>query len=111
MAYQIAARPMAPRQLPARSRGYLDFIRNEPCMVPGCQRGDIEAAHTGTNGLAKGRKASDLDCVPVCSYHHRTGPRPESLHSTSEVAWEAWHGLDLIEERIRLRVKFMGLKR
>lgn len=108
MAYQIAPRPMQPKVIPIRDEDYLDFLRGEPCVVPRCRNVDIEAMHTGgmKSGAAKGRKASDLDAVPGCDYHHRTGPRPEAHHSCPEWMWEAHHGIDLRVERARLWAKF-----
>lgn len=105
-AYQIAARPMQPRRIPIRDKRYLEFLRKQPCIVPLCRQTDIEAMHTGADGACKGRKASDLDAVPCCSWHHRTGPRPQSHHSSAEWVWEGFHGISLAEERSKLQAKF-----
>ena len=110
MAFQIAARPMQAPVIPIRDERYKKFIRGEPCIVRCCRRPDVEFMHTGNRGACKGRKACDLDGLPGCSYHHRTGPRPEAHHSCAEWEWEAFHGLDLAAERVRLRAKYLGLE-
>ena len=53
-----------PKTQPVRSKDYLDFVRNLPCVV--CenfqvqQKTKTEAAHTGAHGLGQGRGSSKL---------------------------------------------------
>lgn len=55
-----------PKKKPARSRGYLAFVREHPCTV--CQARPVHAHHDGPHGIAT--KASDLRTIPLCALHH-----------------------------------------
>lgn len=62
-----------PKTPPDRNRDYLDFVRGHSCAAwgedaAGCG-GVTEAAHLEVP--AKGQKASDYLCVPLCTLHHR----------------------------------------
>ena len=48
-----------------RSKAFLDFVRNQPCIV--C--GDRAEPHHAF-GKVIGKKGSDLFCVPLCRGHH-----------------------------------------
>ncbi len=84
---------------PAKDAAYLDFIRSLPCAVcvrlaeaPGGykpQPSQTEAAHVGTRGLRQ--KCSDYEVLPLCVFHHRTGP--EAHHVLGKNFW-AHHGMD-----------------
>ncbi len=69
---------------------YLRFIRSQPCAVKGCKSRYQEAAHTGDRAL--GRKAKDRQAIPLCPYHHTTGPH---CYHRGRRAFEAFHGLDI----------------
>lgn len=60
-------------KFPERDEKYKAWIRTLPCCITGCitecNRGRIEAAHTGSDGGMR-LKASDRSCVPLCHYHH-----------------------------------------
>ena len=56
-------------QFPVRDEKYKAWVRTLPCCVSECNRGRIEAAHTGSDGGMR-LKASDRSCVPLCHYHH-----------------------------------------
>ena len=59
----VVATPKAPA--PVRSRPHRMAVASLPCFH--CRReGCSQAAHPNS-GKAKGRKASDLDCFPMCS--------------------------------------------
>lgn len=66
---------------------YLRFIRGYPCVI--CDSAELfqdtatEAAHVGERGL--GQKCSDRETIPLCEYHHRTGPL--SHHSMGRHFW------------------------
>jgi hypothetical protein len=93
IAMQIAPRRKYDRQAQTREAdpAYLSFIRQQPCTVKGCKSRFQEAAHTGDRAL--GRKASDRRAIPLCPYHHRTGPK--SFHTLGRRAFEAFHSLDI----------------
>lgn len=44
---------------------YLDFVRNQACIVCGVQPVDVHHAKT------KGSGGSDLTAVPLCRFHHQ----------------------------------------
>ncbi len=85
---------------PAKDAAYLDFIRSLPCCVPTCTSKNLhkwadvsgsttEAAHVGDRGLRQ--KCSDYEVLPLCVFHHRTGP--EAHHVIGKKFW-THHGMD-----------------
>ena len=78
------------RSKPARSPGYLAWIRTHPCVVCGVRRG-IEASHTGPHGI--GQKSPDTSAIPLCSEHHRTGK--DSYHRLGPRKFSQVHNLDI----------------
>ena len=75
---------------PERDWQYLRYIRTYPCVVCAASGRKVEAAHVGPHGL--GQKASDLQSIPLCGRHHRTGQ--DSLHKLGPVKFQATHRLD-----------------
>ena len=73
---------------------YLDFIRRWGCVLAttGDCVGAVEAAHVGDRGL--GQKCRDQETIPLCGYHHRTGP--DSQHVMGKRFWEH-HGINRTE--------------
>lgn len=69
-AFDIRPRPIYKAESPVRDPKYLGFIRKLCCVICGSYRA-VEAAHFGGHGL--GQRASDLDALPLCRNHHRTG--------------------------------------
>ena len=81
----------APRYDPKLNSAYLRWIRTLPCVVcwqlrPLRQFAASEAAHVGERGL--GQKCADTQTVPLCPYHHRTGPL--SAHAMGKRFWVYW---------------------
>jgi len=80
-----------------RDAKYLSWIRTQRCAIPFCTSNrwpdeyssQIEAAHVGQRGLSQ--KCSDLETVPLCMFHHRTGPHAH--HVLGKKFWTL-HGLD-----------------
>jgi hypothetical protein len=70
---------------------YLDFIRQCWCVLTatGDCVGAVEAAHVGDRGL--GQKCRDQETIPLCGYHHRTGP--DSQHVMGKRFWDH-HGIN-----------------
>jgi hypothetical protein len=70
---------------------YLDFIRQCWCVLTstGDCVGAVEAAHVGDRGL--GQKCRDEETIPLCGYHHRTGP--DSQHVIGKAFWDH-HGIN-----------------
>lgn len=75
-----------------RSEGYLEFIREFPCIV--CERSPVEAAHSGAHGL--GIKTDDNRTLPICADHHRGS---KGLDSIGPVNFEKLYNID-IKERV-----------
>src|ERR1700679_331254 len=78
-------RPGPPRRGRLHDEIYLDFIRSLRCWICGTLR-HVEAAHCGLRGL--GQKCSDLETLPLCTWHHRTGPT--SHHALGKRFWSFW---------------------
>jgi hypothetical protein len=70
---------------------YLDFIRRSGCVLAstGDCVGAVEAAHVGDRGLSQ--KCRDEEAIPLCGYHHRTGP--DSQHVMGKNFW-GHHGIN-----------------
>lgn len=73
---------------PIRDAAYLRYIRSQPCVVCGSQRG-VEAAHTGPRGLSQ--KACDRGTIPLCRAHHQVGKY--SYHGLGPRAFAELYGL------------------
>ena len=86
----------ATRKKTGKSPLYLKFIRAQACIL--CLEQQLtltEAAHVGNRGLSQ--KCHDRETVPLCAFHHRTGPH--AAHVLGKKFWTL-HGLDP-EELIR----------
>ena len=58
-----------PKHKPWRSKKYLDYIREQTCLI--CGENQTEAHHTKIfNHGGKSRKPSDYWCIPLCMEHH-----------------------------------------
>ena len=83
----------APRHDPRRDSSYLRWLRILPCIVC-CQwnlptnrrSGPVEAAHVGKRGI--GQKCADSEALPLCVWHHRTGP--QAHHVLGKKFWQFW---------------------
>lgn len=84
----------------ATNKTYLDWIRAQHCIICAAARTRqverTEAAHTGERGLSQ--KASDLEAIPLCGWHHRLGK--DAHHVLGKNFW-AHHGIvreDLVRD-------------
>lgn len=68
-----------------RSPGYLAFVRQRPCSVPGCCNPST-AHHSETGGLQV--KCSDTRSIPLCWAHH------EELHRIGRVRFQERYNID-----------------
>lgn len=121
-----AKRPGPPRRGRVRDAKYLRWIRTFPCVVclqwwikgtiqtlddalTWCVHGSgypawegpTEAAHVGQHGISQ--KCSDLETIPLCAQHHRTGK--DSHHVLGKRFWEH-HGLSRVELIARLNALY-----
>ena len=82
------------KKQPGDDPKYLAWIRTLPCEVfmrrffDDCSA-TVEAHHAGEHGYAQ--RAPDRTAIPLCSYHHRTGP--DAVHQLGKNFW-THHGLD-----------------
>lgn len=83
----------APRQDPKQDSDYRTWLRTLPCIVCTAWKfnikgyaGFIECAHFGSRGL--GQKCSDREALPLCVWHHRTGPK--AVHVLGRNFWMHW---------------------
>jgi hypothetical protein len=104
-AFAVAPRPPYSGTKPERDAKYRALVRTQPCAACGSWRG-IESAHTGPHGMCQ--KASDFDCIPLCSKHHKIGK--DSLHKLGPVKFARVHGLDVQVIILDLREMF-GVRR
>ena len=91
---------------PVRDADYLRFIRTLPCACCDSRRG-VESSHMGPHGM--GQKSSDLSAIPLCRWHHRTGPG--SYHKLGPVAFAETHGLDVSRLIVRLNTAYELIQR
>ncbi len=96
--FQISPRPIYKAEKPVRDAKYLKFIRRLPCIVCFSSR-RVESAHFGAHGLSQ--RSSDLDALPLCRWHHQTGPK--SYHRIGARAFIALHRLDVRKHQERLQ--------
>lgn len=58
------------KQKPFRSRKYLDWVKQQPCIICGAQADDPHHL-VGVGGMGgMGTKAPDSMVLPVCRIHH-----------------------------------------
>lgn len=65
---RINPRRSKPRKGRVHDDDFLDFVRQQRCMVPGCNK-RAEPHHFGRRGMSQ--KCSDYETVPACREHHR----------------------------------------
>ena len=58
---------MIPKEDRVRSEAYRRMVASLPCKI--CGNPEVQAAHPNAN-KAKGMKACDLLCFPLCVRHH-----------------------------------------
>lgn len=89
-----------PKFKPVRSRDYLAWIHNFPCVV--CNKTPVESAHCGMHGL--GTKADDIRTLPICTEHHRG---PKGLDTLGPQRFEDLYKIDLKERVIFFLRQYM----
>lgn len=78
------------REQRIRCPGHLKFVRSHECVVPGCHRRPIEAAHVRTGTVCGvGLKPDDSWVVSMCRDHHA------EQHRIGETSFEAKYSIDL----------------
>lgn len=72
-------------------REHMGRIAQMPCAV--CGAFGVHVHHIRT-GVGMGRRASNLDTIPLCPEHHQgmTG-----IHGCGRKAWERHHGITELE--------------
>lgn len=76
MAFRIAPKQQGIIAQPIKSKPYLEWLHDLPCVVTGTS--PVEAAHVsfarprlGAFGRGKGQKVSDRWALPLCAAEHR----------------------------------------
>ena len=89
---------------------YLKWIREQPCVVPGCAGGwwrHVEAAHFGQRSIAL--KPPDAEALPLCASHHRIGPKAHHVLGSDRL-FEQAHGINLGELIAEHRARYALIK-
>jgi len=65
--YSMKSKPRKKKRYDVICNEFMGFVKEQPCIVDGCTRGNSEAHHI------YGRQPARHDnlCVPLCPYHHR----------------------------------------
>ena len=54
----------SPKHIPHRDRAYREYVASQPCMA--CGYHETQAAHISVGNFARGMKADDFYCIPLC---------------------------------------------
>ena len=88
---------LLPKHNPIRNRKYLDWIRQQPCVISGLRGNHFETvdpAHIGT--LGKGIKSGDDEVLPLRHSYHVEG------HQSGEISMFRKYAPDeLIRDALR----------
>lgn len=68
---------------------HMRAVKQLPCVV--CGSAPPSDAHHVIHDRFSGKKASDLDVIPLCKAHHQNGP--EAIHNAKR-SWREKHGPD-----------------
>lgn len=91
----------ATRNKTGKDPAYLEWIRQQPCVVCRLARvagraaalllslfqRTVEAAHVGQRGISQ--KCPDREALPLCRHHHRLGMW--SHHRLGKYFWSQWN--------------------
>jgi hypothetical protein len=90
-----------PKDKPEHDPKYQAWIRDMPCLVPGCLN-ESQFHHQNEKGHgAKGGLCSDYRGLPLCCWHHTLGGtpgKPGSYHGSARITgWRFWsvYGVDV----------------
>jgi hypothetical protein len=62
-----------PKQETPRDKKYLDWLKEQPCAIcdhPKYANRDVVAAHQSVSGRSMGKKGSDFEALPLCTFCH-----------------------------------------
>lgn len=79
----------APRPSKAAGKRHMARVAELPCVC--CGRAGPSEVHHCISGRYSQRRNNDLETIPLCAAHHRTGPL--AIHA-SKREWEAEYGMD-----------------
>lgn len=83
---------------PYRSEKYLQFIREQPCII--CGKNPCDPHHTSKAGI--GIKGPDLEAVPNCYSHHH------EVHLIGRFTFQQKYNVDFKDAIIRLLSLYVG---
>lgn len=67
------------------SKAFVEFVKQQPCVVEACNRTPIDCAHVTSRGAGGGPE----DIVPMCRHHHA------EQHAMGIETFQRVYGLDL----------------
>lgn len=95
------------RRKPYESRDYRMYVATQPCLA--CGRHGTQAAHISAGNYARGMKADDWYCIPLCAPQYlnpgchfffdagqerfareRLGLSIDALQARAKAQWIAW---------------------
>ena len=87
--------PPHPKPKAYRSKKYLEYIRQQPCVI--CGHVDVQAHHVRKMGAGgTGIKNDDFFALPICKLHHR------EAHTYGHDTFFGRHGIDVYQELFKL---------
>ena len=89
LARNRAPRPSRKPKHTKAEQEHLIAVANLGCLVCGA---GAEIHHV-RRGQGLGQRASHMEVLPLCFFHHRTGPLGVAFHAGSR-AWQAIHGTE-----------------
>ena len=104
----IKRKPRRPK--PGDAPKYLQWIREQPCVVPGCAEGwsrSVDPAHFGRRYTAL--KPPDSQALPVCRWHHTLSPTAHHVLGSDKL-FEQAHGINLVELMAEHRARYEAEK-
>lgn len=94
---------MFPKPITERDSEYLDFIRQQPCLV--CNRPSSEAHHQPERYNGKmGDKCSDYRAIPLCFDHHVGRGTKLQLGSFHTMSWPFYDRYEIDVETVIVRL-------
>lgn len=81
-----------------RSKGYMAFIRNQPCIVDGKVPSD---SHHCAGSAGTALKNTDLTCIPLCRWCH------SSIHTIGRRSFEEQHNISISTELYKWLMRYI----
>lgn len=103
------------KEVPVVDEKYRSFVRDLPCLVPGCNfASEFHHQNMKAHG-GKGALCSDYRGLPLCRWHHTLGGfegKPGSYHGSAKLTgWRFWsvYGIDVEATIHRLNAMWLEM--